>query len=124
MAQDYGFESISAQEFIKKGSDHHYAWSFMEKVLYAVVDELLQSYIDTCEKPTVDGYWNWCKLQMESIKLSKNYVYLQQMVMKYLMAIALFRLSVRRNHFQGIIFICMQLRCHLMKNEMLQRISK
>ena len=36
LGYDLGFKSIKAQEYLKKGSDHHKLWHFIE-ILYAVL---------------------------------------------------------------------------------------
>ena len=70
-------------------------------MLYAGVDELLQPYVDSVNDASLNGYWDWFRAKQEQGKLSKNYVYMQQMVTGSLMSIALFRLSVRHNNYEG-----------------------
>ena len=107
IAADYGFKTENALEFIRRGTDHHKTWTFLHTLLYAGVDELLQPYVDSVNNASVNGYWDWCRAKHEQGELSKNYVYMQQMITGSLMSIALYRLSVRRNNYEGkISFPC------------------
>ena len=70
-----GFQSPKAEEYLKKGSDHHKAWHYLELIYYSLSLELVVPYVKECIKiksnPTANGYWNSC----EDLQ-NQNYIYL------------------------------------------------
>ena len=72
------------------------------------MDELLAMYFydkeDKGEK-TVDGFWAWQRSQEKVKKLSSNYVYASEMILNELMAVLAFRVSVRKNNYQGKCYV-------------------
>ena len=84
---------------------HHKTWELLELLAFGMTDELISPYLKTLgsqDKPTVAGYWNWAKQMNETENLSDNYLYMQQMVFNVLLGIIGFRVSVRRNNFEGL----------------------
>ena len=85
-----GFKSPKAQEYLKKGADHHKLWHFYETLYISLSLELIVPYVREClsteRKPTCDGYWLWC----ESIA-DPNYIYIQHSVFTYLHAMMIMR---------------------------------
>ena len=85
-----GFKSPKAQEYLKKGADHHKLWHFYEILYISLSLELIVPYVRECisteRKPKCDGYWLWC----ESIA-DPNYIYIQHSVFTYLHAMMMMR---------------------------------
>ena len=94
---ELGFRSPKAQEFLKKGFDHHKTWQFLE-IIYVILSlELVTPYVKYClaerKKAFTEGYWEWC-----NDIIDPNYVYIQHMVMTYLHALMMLRLGVRKSN--------------------------
>lgn len=90
LGKTLGFQSPKAQEYLKKGSDHHKTWHFLEILYSSLSLELLVPYTKNCisqkETPSVTGYWEWCK-DVED----PNYIYLQNSVFTQLHALMMLR---------------------------------
>ena len=60
-----GFQSPKAQEYLKKGSDHHKVWHYLEIIYRSLSLELVVPYVKECIKtkrnPTTNGYWDSCE---------------------------------------------------------------
>ena len=94
LGYELGFISIKAQEYSRKGSDHHKTWHFLELLYLSLSMELVTPYINNLPsgtKSTGDGYWNW----FENI-IDPNYVYLQHMTFTYLYSLMMLRAGVRK----------------------------
>lgn len=104
IAYSVGFESKKAQEYCKKGSNHHKTWDLIQIMYIGLTQELLLPYVRECcaneqiGLPTVQGYWDWCESNVDP-----NYCHLQQMVLSYLHALVLFRVGVRHNDVATIV---------------------
>ena len=97
---ELGFKSIKAQEYLRKGFDHHKTWHFLEIVYLSLSLELVTPYVKSVSagtSPSAEGYWNWCK----DIK-NPNYVYVQHMAFTYLYSLMLFRIGVRKNDAKSV----------------------
>ena len=83
-----GFQSPKAQKYLKKGSDHHKTWHFLEILYVAVALELVIPYVRESDgsNPCVEGYWAWSKGIDDP-----NYIYMQQSVFVYLHAMMMLR---------------------------------
>ena len=95
--QKENFASQKAQDFYNC-SDHHKTWRFLEIIiLFSATDELLDTYVNNADDPSVEGYWEWsAKFEKEN----DNFYYLK-VTFKYLFAIITFRTSVRLNCYEG-----------------------
>ena len=78
-----GFRSPKAQEYLRRGSDHHKSWHFLEILYVAITLELVTPYVkeslSSGRIASCEGYWQWC----ESL-LDPNYVYMHHMVLTYM----------------------------------------
>ena len=96
------FTSPRAQEFVKKGSDHHKTWEIVEYLYVAVTDELLVPYIDFCHtnsiKPSVFGYWEDYDPNIKD----PNYCFLQQVTLTFLHSLILFRDDVCKGNSSAV----------------------
>ena len=85
-----GFNSPKAQEYLKKGSDHHKLWHLLEIMYGAITLELLVPYVKEFKQQqktaTCDGYWLWS----QDVK-DPNYCYLQTAVLTHLHALMMLR---------------------------------
>ena len=63
LARALGFRSEKAQLYMKKDSDHHKTWQFLELIDLALSKELVHPYVIECLKmnkeATIEGYWKW-----------------------------------------------------------------
>ena len=96
LGQELGFKSPKAQEYLKKGSDHHKNWHFLEILYISISLELVTTYVKHCiasngERPSVIGYWKWSQLVEDP-----NYIYMQHMFLTYLHALMILRVGVRK----------------------------
>lgn len=70
-----GFQSPKAQQYLRKGSDHHKTWHFLEITYVSLGLELVVPYfkeeISNGGKPSCDGYWEWSATLDDS-----NYIYI------------------------------------------------
>ena len=102
LARSLGFRSEKAQQYFKKGSDHHKTWQFLEIIYLALSKELVHPYVLECLKmnkeATVSGYWEWSNTEVRD----PNYLYMQQMVFTYLHALMMLRTGTRRNNVDAI----------------------
>ena len=96
-ANELGFKSPKAQEYIKKGSDHHKLWHFMEIIYVSLTLELVVPYVKYAlnlkEIPSTEEYWSWCN----SLECP-NYIYMQEMTLTYLHSLMLLRSGVRKSN--------------------------
>ncbi|XP_066924076.1 uncharacterized protein [Clytia hemisphaerica] len=97
IAKQLGFETDKAKDVFRKDKDHHKEWCFRELMFYAGVDELLSLYVKSfATDVSLTGFWNRCQAQSPNLK------YMANMCLNHLFAMMLFRVSVRRNCFEGI----------------------
>ena len=79
LADELGFHSPKAQEYLKKGSDHHKMWHFFEILYVALALELLTPYLkeslNNGRPSSTGGYWEWCANITDP-----NYVHVQYMI--------------------------------------------
>jgi len=84
------FKSPKAQEYLKKGSDHHKMWHLLEILYSALTLEIIHPYVKHCkqqnETPTCEGYWIWCKNVQDP-----NYAYIQNATFSHLHALMMLR---------------------------------
>ena len=94
-AYELGFKSPKTQAYIRKGSDHHKLWHFMEIIYVALSLELVVTYVKFAmsqkQIPSTVEYWEWC-----SDVADANYIYMQDMTMSYLHSLMLLRSGVRK----------------------------
>ena len=93
-ANELGFHSPKAQEYLKKGSDHHKTW-YSFAILYVVLTlELLTPYVkeslNNGRPSSTDGYWEWCANITDS-----NYGHVQDMIFSSLHTFMMFRVGTR-----------------------------
>ena len=90
-----GFVSPKAQDYLKKGADHHKAWHFFEILYTSLSLELVVPYVRECfelgQRPSCIGYWKWCQELADPY-----YIYLQQCVLTYLHAMVMLRAGIIR----------------------------
>ena len=95
---ELGFKSPKAQEYLRKGSDHHKTWHFLEIIYTSVALELSVPYARHCLainiQPSADHYWEWC----DKIE-DPNYIYLQHMIFTYLHSLMMLRSGIRKCNF-------------------------
>ena len=88
-----GFKTPRAQEYLKKGSDHHKSWHFLEILYVSLSLELVVHYVKDSiaseEQPTITGYWKWC----EDIE-DPNYIYIQHAIFTHLHALMMLRAGI------------------------------
>ncbi|KAJ8027943.1 hypothetical protein HOLleu_30043 [Holothuria leucospilota] len=91
-----GFCSEAAQQYAKKGSDHHKSGELLCILCHGTIEELLVPYVRMCKAanhyPTPTGYLNWTK----AVK-SPKYQYAQEQILTYAQSILNFRKGVRHN---------------------------
>ena len=84
------FLSPKAQEYLKKGSDHHKAWHYLELIYCSLSLELMVPFVKECIKiksnPTTNGYWDWCE-HLEN----PNYIHLQHSMFTHLHTLMMLR---------------------------------
>ena len=72
-------EFPKAQEYLKKGSDHHKMWHFFEILYVALALELFTPYLkeslNNGRPSSTGGYWEWCANITDP-----NYVHVQHMI--------------------------------------------
>ena len=60
-----GFKSQKAQEYLKRGADHHKLWHFLEILYTSISLELMVPYVRLSVlkgiNPSCRGYWEWSK---------------------------------------------------------------
>jgi len=87
-----GFQTPKAAEYLRKGSDHHKTWHFLEILYTSLSLELVVPYVkDASLKQigcTLEGYWEWTDQVMDP-----NYIYLQHAVFTHLHALMMLRSS-------------------------------
>ena len=85
-----GLPPPKVQEYLRKGSDHHKAWHYLELIYCSLSLELVVPYVKECIKiksnSTTNGYWDWCEDLQNS-----NYIYLQHSVFTHLHALVMLR---------------------------------
>ena len=85
-----GFKSPKAQEYIRRGADHHKLWHMLEILYISFTLELMVPYVKECKsidrQPTCNGYWEWCS-EVEN----SNYLYMQHAVLTQLHALMMLR---------------------------------
>ena len=95
LGYEFGFCSTKVQEYMKKGSDNHKAWNFLEILYIAIslelVTEFVREFIAKKHIPDIDSSWEWC----ENIE-NPNYLYIQHMCFSYLHALMLLRSGARK----------------------------
>lgn len=74
---ELGFRPTKAQEYLKKGSDHHKTWNFLEILYIAIslelVTEFAREFIAKKRIPDIDWYWEWCeKIENQTICISNK----------------------------------------------------
>ena len=105
IVMELGFTSQNALKYMYNCKDHHKTWRLCELILFSCTDEILQPYTDeNGDECSVNGFWQWITSQNNQGKLSKNYVYVQEMTLDILIGIMLFRISIRRNNYDGKLF--------------------
>ena len=60
-----GFTSPKAQKYLKKGSEHHKLWHYLEILYVSSGMELAVPHVQYCKEsgvlPDCNGYWDWCE---------------------------------------------------------------
>ncbi len=96
VVKELGFHIPRALEYVKRSSDYHKTWLFLEICYLSITDELLAPFVRYCEQshevPSVSDYRIWNK---ESVN-DANYLHLQQMISTFLHALILHRCWVRK----------------------------
>ena len=85
-----GFKSTKSQNYLRKGSDHHKLWHFLEIVYVSISMELMVPFVQHCLSndlaPTVSGYWEW------SVNIrDPNYLYMQESILTYAHSLIMLR---------------------------------
>lgn len=97
LAKCMGFRSDLAQKCAKTCTDYHKAWELLTIFQHGTTDELILPYVQECLKqnqtPTPEGYISWS----QSCK-NPNFMYAQEQVFTYSMAIMNYRSGLRRNN--------------------------
>ena len=93
-----GFTSPEAQKYLKKGSEHHKLWHYLEILYVSLGMEVAVPYVQYCKDsgvlPDCNGYWDWCDdLQ------NANYLYMQYSVFTHLHALMMFRAGILMNFY-------------------------
>ena len=61
LGHELGFQSPKVQDYLKKGSDHHKLWHFLEILYLGISQELVTTFVKECIEnkslPLVDSYW-------------------------------------------------------------------
>ena len=85
-----GLKSPKVQEYLKKGSEHHKLWHFLEILYISISLELMVPYVKGCislgTTPNSNDYWNWCKDIDDP-----NYLYMQHAVFTHLHGLMMLR---------------------------------
>ncbi len=94
--EELGLHTPNAFENVKRCSDHHKTWQFLETCYVSITDELLVAYVcngkQSHKVPSVSDYWMW---NNESVN-DANYLYFQQMIFTFLHALMLYKCRVRK----------------------------
>ncbi|XP_060557718.1 uncharacterized protein LOC132718104 isoform X2 [Ruditapes philippinarum] len=110
LAQMLGFRTPRALVCCQNCTDHHKAWMMLKIFLFGTIDELLYTYVSFIriekQTPTVDGLYAY-KAQSED----KNYRFMCDVLLNYVLAVFVFRCGVRRNNYRYI----MAGKCKFMK---------
>ncbi|XP_019646796.1 PREDICTED: uncharacterized protein LOC109487258 [Branchiostoma belcheri] len=100
LAQEMGFQSEGAQRVAKNCADHHKSMQMLQIAIKGCTDEMLLPYVrhklGRGEKNTItadDFLYNW----LPHIR-NPNYIFLQQQINLYGLAIQNFRVGTRRNN--------------------------
>ena len=92
-----GFRSPKAEKCAKACTDHHKGWQMFIIAFTALQQELTFSYIRYCQNegsnPTPAGFH-----QFGTNAKSPRYVFLHKLTYKYMMALYMYRIAVRRNN--------------------------
>ncbi|XP_035690584.1 uncharacterized protein LOC118425675 [Branchiostoma floridae] len=104
LAEEMGFKSEGAQRVAKSCADHHKSMELLQIAIKGTTDELLLPYVreklKSGEQQSMsadDFLFRWCpKLE------SKNFMFLQQQINLYALAIRNFHVGTRRNNTEYI----------------------
>ena len=93
-----GFTSPKAQKYLKKGSEHHKIWHYLEILYVSLGMELAVPYVQYCNDsgvlPDCNGYWDQC----EDLQ-NPNYLCMQYSVFTYLHALMMFHVGILMNFY-------------------------
>ena len=101
VCKELGLVSPNAQEYARKGSDHHKIWEILEICYIVFTDEILYQFYKYCKYSTMsvtcDNYW----LFSSNLK-NQNFVFILQMVLTFLHGLMLLRKGTRANKYEYI----------------------
>lgn len=90
-----GFRSPKAQEYLKKGSEHHQLWHYLEIIYVSLGMELVVPYVQYCKEigvfPDCNAYWDWC----EDFQ-NRNYLYMQYSVFTHLHTLMMLHADINK----------------------------
>ncbi|XP_053407605.1 uncharacterized protein LOC123543533 isoform X2 [Mercenaria mercenaria] len=93
LAKMLGYRTPRALMCCKACTNHHKSWMILTIFFYGTIDEILTTYISQDEAPTVAGLYTYigsCK--------DRNFRFMCDVVLNYVLAIFAFRCGTRRNN--------------------------
>ena len=94
VCQDLGFVSEKAQEYAKKCSDMHKAWSIMESVSKGILEQFASKSNDFLESPEQSTVENFLEYLLEKLT-SPNEKYSRDIALKQCAGLLMFKKGLR-----------------------------